>query len=207
MRKRIVFAALGASAAAAIAAGVVATGRSTPTSPGPPPGLARVSNAGSPVDSSALDAADRRTLETSGVTALRALGRTGGLAFFAATGPDGVTCYVTGAGGRAPRLGSVWCPAISTAEAFPSVSLPVLDLSTYAVDAETGTMRPVLLAGVAADGIAQVGIRDESGSTQWLPVRDNLFGSSRPALGTAAELVAVDASGATVYTRRLEPEP
>lgn len=207
MRKRIVFAVLGASATAAIAAVVVTSGRSTATSPGPPPELGRVSNAGSPVDASALDAADRRTLETSGVTALRALGRTGGLAFFAGTGPGGVTCYLTGAGGRAPRLGSVWCPTASTAEAFPSVSMPVLDLSTYAVDAETGALRPVLLAGVAADGVAQVGVRDEGGSTQWLRVRDNLFGASRTELGAAAELVAVDASGATVYTRRLEPEP
>jgi hypothetical protein len=131
-----------------------------------------------------------RTLRQLGLVELRLVGTRRKLAFYVVDLRHGQHCYATG---RAPMklFFSVVCPA--GANAFPSTAAPVLDESI--VDQRGNVLE---LAGLAATGVASVGLADASGVFARASVRGNVFAADVP-LRPSSALVAFDNKGRAVW--------
>jgi len=163
----------------------------------------RVSNIGAPVAASTPDLAALRSAGATGAT-LRVLGKRGDMHFFTALARQGGVCH--GLGTAPGRFAVIACPNENTTSdnAFPSETHPILDFSARAFDPRTGyTERVLSLAGVAADGIAKVGIIDDNGVRHLAPVEYNLYRAPLPEVGAKA-LIALDESGREVYRSSFE---
>jgi hypothetical protein len=157
-------------------------------------GLDRMSNRGGrPIALPAgrepmLKAAVTRGLKVDDV---RPLGTAGPLTFyrFGSTG-----CYALGPGTHGQRLASLFCT-----DTFPSPSQPaVVRLQSFRAS-RTG---PLLVtgAGLAADAVATVQLRDGTGRVvEASAVRDNLFWLDAVPANEVAWFVALNARGAVVH--------
>jgi hypothetical protein len=131
-----------------------------------------------------------RTLQQLGLVDLRLIGTHRKLAFYVVDLRHGRHCYATG---RKPMrlFFSVVCPA--GVNAFPSEAAPVLDESI--VDQRGNVLE---LAGLAATGVASVGLADASGVFARAVVRGNVFVANVP-LRSSSALVAFDDKGRAVW--------
>ena len=93
----------------------------------------------------------------------------------------------------------VFCPNGSTSGSqFPSAEAPVLDLSVITQDSERGT-RVQFLAGLASDGVARVGIRDEAGMVHTARVVGNVYTMTDTSGIHAKAITAFDTGGDEVF--------
>lgn len=154
--------------------------------------FSRISNRGARVEPKA-DKPGERELTPRDVFLLR---RGEGRAVYRiGTARAGETCFGAGAADQVGRLGQIVCGA----SGFPSRRLPIRDMSVYQL--RRGEKKPRLfrLVGVAADGVAEIGLLDTAGRViARVPVERNVYllASLPPA---ASAVAALDADGRTVY--------
>ena len=153
--------------------------------------LSRISARGTLIK---LPRADRRAkrLRGSGITVVTLLGTAGGENLYRVGQQSGHACYGAGRTGAKWPLGVITCRIASPY--FPSPEMPILDMSGAGMEWGHGPMHFLQVAGVAADGVASIGILDENGTViESIPVHGNIYGaSSLPA--DAVSLQARDAS-------------
>ncbi|HXF97412.1 MAG TPA: hypothetical protein VNJ46_02235 [Gaiellaceae bacterium] len=181
----LVSVALGSVVGAALYAGLAGGGN-------PPPGLDRVTNAGTPIPT--LSASDTRVLEKVGRpgAATRLLAASEGRAIYRI----GSDCY--GVGELPPtdqRFGSVHCGV-----EFPSSSHPIVDFTVvhgrFDDAGKVAEMNVWRSEGVAADGVAAVAFRTAAGEIVGrAAVTDNVYRHSTIPEGELVAVVALDASG------------
>lgn len=166
--------------------------------------LERISTPGAPVPVSSLSARDLFVLHSvRAVGHVRRIGISGEVAYYLADGEDGGTCVLSGwAGNHEVRFGSAGCQA---AGAFPSDELPIFDRSGFRQEIGSPDVHLDALGGVAADGVASVGVVDPSGEYVSAPVRGNVYWMRPAGDVEARELVAKDRSGRIVYSFPLTP--
>jgi hypothetical protein len=129
-------------------------------------------------------------LQQLGLVDLRLIGARRKLAFYVVDLHQGRHCYATG---KMPMrlFFSVVCPA--GRDAFPSAEAPVLDESI--LDQRGNVLE---LAGLAATGVASVGLADASGVFARVVVLGNVFAADVP-LRWSSALVAFDSKGRAVW--------
>jgi hypothetical protein len=139
--------------------------------------------------------------EAPGEVSLMAVRR--GRAFYRVHRPDKAPCYAIGPS-TAVRFSALACQ-----DDFPSSAHPVLDQSvvmrSYDTSGKEVAARLVAVEGFAAEGVARVAVRDESGETASATVADNVYVVDPKTLpnGRPVEVVAYDADGAVVYRKDL----
>jgi hypothetical protein len=126
-----------------------------------------------------------------------------GRSFYRLTNPRGQTCFGSGpdraSAGRA-TLGVAMC-----SHEFPSVGLPVLDLSVYDWPRGGGPAHAYRLEGVAVDGVAAVDWLDTDGAVvASVPVVDNIYRATSVPKEALSRVVAVDASQRPVWASPLD---
>jgi hypothetical protein len=204
MNKRIAAVILVLVAGAATAAGLV-FGRSGGASLKMP--LDRVSASGTPIPVSSLSPRDRYVLGSVHASqGVRLLCAAEGKAFYLAETESGGSCFLTGpVGNPDQRFTSAGCLA---APDFPSAKTPILDDSSFMSQPNpTGrVIYLVALGGIAADGVARVGVTDAAGDYVSAPVHNNIY-RLRPTSTDIAvrQLVAKDRTGRTIYSAELAP--
>jgi hypothetical protein len=132
------------------------------------------------------------------------LGGGGPIAYYAITRKDGSNCFATGLLRNRPHISSLDCPSTGKALAFPSAKAPLLDRSAFSAGRQTARWIFVL-TGLAADGIARVGVIDESGTLHPTPVVDHVYYTTKLPNGLLRAMVALDPNGRTVYRLALSP--
>lgn len=162
----------------------------------------RMSNVGTQV--AGVASKDVSTLVSGGATgALNRLGHKNQWVFYTSPGKSQGTCFGVGPESTG-HIAILACPspgASPNADEFPSDSVPVFDMSPIAGHPWIRNAQKFLdLVGVAADGIAKVGVIDQSGTLYTTPVVDNYY-SGDPPDAWASALVAFDADGVEVYRR------
>lgn len=121
----------------------------------------------------------------------------GGRGFYELTTAGG-RCYATGPGNRTGVVGGEACPRPG---AFPSPAQPLLDLTVYEASPSTRAVHAVRIEGLAADGVAAVGVLGSDGAiTLRVPVIENVYAASRAPAAAVAGLVALDAQGDRMAT-------
>lgn len=94
-------------------------------------------------------------------------------------------------------LGVIVCR--KAAPYFPSREMPLFDFSMVGMDRVDAEMHYIRVEGVAADGVASVGLLDRNGATvERLPASGNIYGAESLPTRTGVRLVALDASGNVV---------
>jgi hypothetical protein len=183
---------LGFAVAAVVAGGIAWTVGSARSAPRPKPTLSTVAATGTKIT---LPPADVRTkrLRGSGIGDLTLLGTIGGRSIYR-VGDSAHPCYGAGDTGAAWPLGVIKCR--NAAPYFPSRQMPLFDFSTVGMDRGDAAMHYIRVEGVAADGVASVGVLDQNGETvERLPVQGNVYGVASLPTRTGVRLVALDASG------------
>lgn len=180
--------------AAVIAGGIAWTFGSAnhATSPKSSVALLAVSAQGTSV---ALPPNDVRTkhLHGSGIDELTLLGTIGGRSIYR-VGDSEHACYGAGNADAAWPLGVVSCR--NAPPYFPSREMPLFDFSTAGMDRTDAEMHYIRVAGVAADGVASVGLLNRSGAmVERLRVQANIYGAESLPTTTGVRLVALDESG------------
>jgi hypothetical protein len=148
-----------------------------------------------------LSPEDRWLLKHGGVFGLRAmrfLGSGGPIAYYGITRNDGSRCFATGLLRSRPHISSLDCPPQGKAFTFPSAKTPLLDRSAFSVGANR-TRWIFVLTGLAADGIAQVGVIDQEGRLHATAVVNNVYYTTNLPNGPLRAIVALDANGRAVY--------
>jgi hypothetical protein len=193
----------GAVLVAAVAAGSVAWAfGSTASEKASTVGLSTLSARGQTLT---LPPNDVRTkhLRGSGITQLTLLGTLRGRSFYR-VGESEHPCYGAGNAGAAWPLGVILCR--NAPPYFPSPEMPVLDLSTVGMDRGDAEMHYIRVAGLAADGVASIGIVNHDGAViERLPVRANVYGADSLPTATGVGLVALDQGGHVLA--RVPPGP
>lgn len=187
--------AVGGVVAAVVVGGIAWTFGSASDATKPRPALSSVSARGTKV---ALPARDIRTKRLAGsrITELTLLGTIGGRSIYR-VGDSAHPCYGAGDAGASWPLGVIACR--NAAPYFPSRQMPLFDFSTVGMDRGDGEMHYIRIVGVAADGVASVGLLDRNGATvERLPVRGNVYGAESLPTRSGVRLVALDASGNVV---------
>jgi hypothetical protein len=160
----------------------------------------------SPADWRVLSASNRGTPVSLRLHSLRGVGVEGitlvaqreGLRFYVIARTDGTRCYALGLAGSDSLFGQVSCPG----PAFPSRSKPILDLSTWQTQPDTG-QHIGRLVGFAADGIAAVALAAPDGTVHdRTTVEDNVYLRQEPTAAATAAVVAFDRGGHLAYTCR-----
>jgi hypothetical protein len=183
---------LGFAAAAIVAGGIAWTVGSARSAPKVRPTLSTV---GAPGTKITLPPADVRTkrLRGSGITELTLLGTVGGRSVYR-LGDSAHPCYGAGETSAAWPLGVIKCR--NAAPYFPSRQMPLFDFSMVGMDRGDAAMHYIRVEGVAADGVASVGLLDQNGETvERLPVQGNVYGAASLPTRSGVRLVALDASG------------
>lgn len=188
-------------ALAATALGGAAFAVDRATSSAPDPAMATVGATGS-----RLTLGERASTVLAGINATRQAGlepyaeriATRGTRTFYRLAGGREDCYgvKTGPpGDRLPDLGILLC-----SPNFPSVEEPLLSLSVVEATAEDPQLRLIKVQGIAANGVAEVGVLDAAGDVVLrVPVRDNAFSADQLPAGELTGLVAFDEAGARVY--------
>jgi hypothetical protein len=136
-----------------------------------------------------------------GNRAIALVGTRAGISFYRVQRQDGTNCWAAGAAGAAPDVDGAACPAAGESFAFPSRDQPVLDFSEFA-GADRANVVPVRLAGLAADGVAKVGLADASGKiVATTPVANNIYATKSLPNVVATQVVAFDRNGNVLYTQ------
>lgn len=167
--------------------------------------FSRVSNRGTRVQAKARKRAERehvpRVVFLLRQAEGRAVYRIGGLR------PGYTSCYGSGSASEIGRLGSIGCGRSGD---FPSRQVPLNDMSVYqsSLDPRTGRMeapRLSRLEGVAADGVAEIGLTDAKGDViTRVPVVDNVYILASPPKEATGGRVAYSRNGEAVY--RTDPQ-
>jgi hypothetical protein len=182
----------GALLVAGVTAGAVAWAFGSSSTVEKSTGLSTLSAQGTPVT---LPPNDVRTkhLRGSHVTKVALLGTVGGRSFYR-VGASAHPCYGAGRAGAAWPLGVIMCR--NAPPYFPSPEMPVLDLSVVGMDRGDAEMHYIRVQGLAADGVASIGVVDRDGATvARLPVRGNVYGAESLPTATGVRLVALDGNG------------
>lgn len=107
----------------------------------------------------------------------------------------GDACYAAGPANDIGRIGFLTCGK----SAFPSRQLPIHDMSSYGQNRGEKTFRIIQLAGLAADGVPEIGLLDAGGRVvARVPVERNVYLLASPP-ATASAVAALDADGQIVY--------
>jgi hypothetical protein len=186
---------LGVVVAAVVAGGIAWTFGSARDATGAAPARSTVSARGTKV---ALPAGDIRSkrLRGSGIADLTLLGTVGGRSIYR-VGDSAHACYGAGDADAAWPLGVIKCR--NAAPYFPSQKMPLFDFSMVGMDRGDAEMHYIRVEGVAADGVASVGLLDRDGATvERLPVHGNVYGAESLPTRNGVRLVALDASGHVV---------
>jgi hypothetical protein len=210
-RRFIVTAALAAVLAASAGTALATSGWLDSISPGTPVPLTSLSpneiqnfeelnNDGEPAPTSSQSSLPPQQLagyEQAGLTGLRRLGESHGLVFYVFDFQDGHHCYdaLRADTGRIVG-GTVACPR--QADAFPSPDHPIEDLSL--VGANSGQpIHTINLIGIAADGVAEVGVLGSDGHVYGkTTVSENMYVSDDLPAQADGPTIAYDANGNTV---------
>lgn len=183
---------LGFVVAAVVAGGIAWTFGSANDATKPRPALSTVSAQGTKVALPPNDIRAKR-LRGSGITDLTLLGTVGGRSLYR-VGDSAHPCFGAGDAGAAWPLGVIFCRIAPPY--FPSREMPLFDFSTVGMDRGEAEMHYIRVEGVAADGVASVGLLDHNGATvERLPVRGNVYGAESLPMRTGVQLVALDARG------------
>jgi hypothetical protein len=83
---------------------------------------------------------------------------------------------------------------------------PLVDMSGIGMNPADGSFRLARVEGIAADGVAAVGVIDAEGILHTTPVIDNVYRMSPDELPSdqPRAIVALDASGAQVFVKSLD---
>ena len=107
----------------------------------------------------------------------------------------GDACYASGPSHDVGRISILTCGK----SGFPSRRLPIHDMSSYGQNRGEKTFRIIRLVGLAADGVAEVGLLDAGGAViERVAVVDNVYLLASPRRASRA-VAALDANGAVVY--------
>jgi hypothetical protein len=195
MRSRTgIVAAAGALAAVAAAIALVVGTSATGSTPGGE--LAQMSNDGQPIDASA---GQRQELENVGAISASRLAVRDGRTFYRLIRSDGSVCYAVNSTSDRDRIGNTSCPAAPTS--FPSVGLPVLDLTVFESTSHVlGDTHVVASQGFAADGVTTVALLDQNGkAVARARASDNVYTVDVPQGRVATTVVAYDRKKAEVF--------
>lgn len=166
------------------------------------PRLSDVSNLGTPVFS--LSPGQARDLRSSQVNpTVSLLGVRAGFSFYTGTSTSGQPCFLeSNSQAPTPEMSFVAClgPGDGT---FPSPSEPLVDFSAYWKTATDPRLHVRWLAGIAADGVAAVGVVGSSGSITTARVVGNVYARRDLPLEPVIAILALDASGRTIWQRSL----
>ena len=187
-------------AVATTALTVVQTGASSPSR------ITTMSNGGEPV--AALSARQTQQMDISGVAGnVRLLGARAGTSFYTARSGHGGPCFLTSRSqGHEPEFAVVACTG-PEAPALPSADLPIVDFS--ALKKAPAERLPSLgwLNGFAADGVAEVGVVDESGDVHVTPVVRNVYAADGVTGERVRAIIAFDGAGRELYRKSLAVGP
>jgi hypothetical protein len=189
----LLVAAIGATTAAVAGATVAVAGGS-----GAPPARPTV-GAGTPVARDSLGPNDQAMLARIGATGpVTRIGALNGTAFYEIRGGDGGECFAFGSETEGGLSGG--CLGGSG-----QLTQPIIDMSIIALNPADGTFHFRTIQGIAADGVSAVGVLGADGTVHKTPVVDNVYRMADAAVptGPITAFVALDASGATIFTRPL----
>jgi hypothetical protein len=183
---------VGLVASLALLSAIVASGAFSAGSSGGPP-FTEISNRGTAFT---IPPALKQRMGLTGYSAIARLSTKSGEHYLRFAGGGPRDCF--GNGQVDGELPVTVLKCSNGAPFFPSAKKPILDLSVVEVDAQ-GSARYVRVGGIAADGVAEIGVLNAAGNiAQTIPVTENVYDSSDIKRGTIASLVALDASGAVV---------
>lgn len=155
-------------------------------------------SSGSPVSFDSFGRNDQALLTSLGADVQSTLiGALRGTAFYEFGARDGGVCW---AFGSAVKGGL----DVACSHGPSPLSQPLVDMSIVAFDpasGATGGIHLVSLQGVAADGVAAVGVVTSDGASRTTPAINNVYRMPDADIpsGAVTALVALDASGATVW--------
>jgi hypothetical protein len=134
-----------------------------------------------------------------GFRSMRFLGSGGPIAYYAVVRKDGSTCFATGLIRSRPHISSLDCPTGRKPFAFPSRRTPLLDRSAFSVG--PGASRWIfVLTGLAANGVARVGVVDAEGVIHSTPVVHNVYYTTNLPRGALLAIVALNPAGRVIYS-------
>lgn len=159
-----------------------------------------------PAEKEALSPESRWLLQHGGEvdwTSFELIGKAGPLAYYEIRKESGERCFASGELARRPEVGSLTCPAPGASFAYPSARQPILDFSSFVLDGRTNESRLSVLTGIAADGVARVGVMDVAGHIYSTPLANNAYYAKGLHDGPVVAIVALNAIDDVVYTRSL----
>ena len=208
IRKRRVALAVVAALALALAAAAFAhgTGKTRHASrANTPPGLARISNRGTVTALAAQSAARISSAGDPSVTPAQVwrLGARDQRDFYRVQTKTGAACYGMGFAVQPPAAADIDLYACVRSPAFPSAARPVLDFTTMGAS-KGGKLAPIIVNGLAADGVASVAIADANVNlVAKTPVTNNIYSFTTVPSTDVSRLVGLDATGKVVFSTPL----
>ncbi|HEV8685764.1 MAG TPA: hypothetical protein VGQ84_00675 [Gaiellaceae bacterium] len=103
------------------------------------------------------------------------IGAAGPIVYYEIRKQSGERCFGSGRVAMRPEVQSLYCPASGRSFAYPSASQPIVDFSSFVLDARTDASRLSVLTGIAADGVARVGVVGTEGAIHSVAVRENAY--------------------------------
>jgi hypothetical protein len=179
---------------------VAQTGASAPLQ------ITTMSNGGEPV--AALSARQMQQMAIIGVAGgVRLLGARAGTSFYTARSGHGGPCFLTSRSqSDEPEFAVVACTG-PKAPALPSSDMPLVDFSALKKAPGERLPRVQWLSGFAADGVAEVGLVDESGDVHVTPVVRNVYSADGVVSESARAIVALDGAGREMHRMSLAVGP
>jgi hypothetical protein len=148
---------------------------------------------------------ERRCLD--GNPRIEEIANNGNRLYWRVTFPDGRTCLASGLvrarrdtfGRGRSRIGSIGCPARLPTEQRP------ITTGDMAISISAGSNRARILhaRGLAAPGVAEVGLVDEEGDVWKEPVEDQMYEISEPPDRAWVAIAAYDEAGEELHRERL----
>jgi hypothetical protein len=158
-----------------------------------------------PLDSLALSTERRRALASFGLEGVRLLSARDGIKFYVLDRTDGRHCYALGPDRPGDLFGTVSCGG--PADKFPSSEQPIFDLSITGANSPSEPMHVIQLRGIAANGVATVGVLGLDGQVYGkTTVTDNVFVSSDLPTNATGAVIAYDSSGKAIWCGRTPDE-
>ena len=164
------------------------------------------SNQGASVDESKLDLHTASALGTAGARGtVKLLASRAGIGIYVAHGANGQLCYFVGPPNGPDQRGlSGGCLNAAASAKFPSPEEPVIDMSAFFYKPYTIGEQISRLAGVAADGVAQIQVLGlDCDVIAEAPVVDNVYASTDVPAKPAVGIAGVDANGKRVFLFKL----
>jgi hypothetical protein len=135
----------------------------------------------------------RQLADAPATKSLSLLSVIGDLAFYRVGTPRD-NCYGVGAASSVGDPFQIKCWDADTA---------LMDLSTAEITPQTGGVRLLRVAGIAADGVASVGLKSANGDiTDRVPVIGNVYVLESPPVATVHGVVGFDAEGKALHEIR-----